>query len=78
MPLAVYSMIRGAAAIALSSWVGSYIDRNDRLKTVRLSIGKAIHAIRDITVNIGSISKTGRYSLMCDLSCSHQSSNYAS
>ncbi|KAM0297818.1 hypothetical protein ACHAPM_009099 [Fusarium culmorum] len=38
MPLAVYSMIRGAAAIALSSWVGSYIDRNDRLKTVRLSI----------------------------------------
>ncbi|ESU11014.1 hypothetical protein FGSG_05096 [Fusarium graminearum PH-1] len=34
MPLAVYSMIRGAAAIALSSWVGSYIDRNDRLKTV--------------------------------------------
>ncbi|RGP73491.1 hypothetical protein FSPOR_2073 [Fusarium sporotrichioides] len=38
MPLAVYSIIRGAAAIALSSWVGHYIDRNDRLKTVRLSI----------------------------------------
>ncbi|CAJ0549605.1 Ff.00g032180.m01.CDS01 [Fusarium sp. VM40] len=38
MPLAVYSMVRGAAAIMLSSWVGHYIDRNDRLKTVRLSI----------------------------------------
>ncbi|KAJ4269996.1 hypothetical protein NW762_001669 [Fusarium torreyae] len=38
MPLAVYSIVRGAAAIALSSWVGNYIDRKDRLKTVRLSI----------------------------------------
>jgi iron-regulated transporter 1 len=47
MPLAVYSMIRGAAAIALSSWVGHYIDRNDRLKTVRLSIGKPLHALCD-------------------------------
>lgn len=39
MPLSVYAMARGAAAIALSSWVGQYIDREDRLKTVRLSIG---------------------------------------
>ncbi|KAF5666201.1 ferroportin [Fusarium heterosporum] len=38
MPLAVYSLIRGASAIALSSWVGHCIDRMDRLKTVRLSI----------------------------------------
>jgi iron-regulated transporter 1 len=52
MPLAVYSMIRGAAAIALSSWVGHYIDRNDRLKTVRLSIGKVIHVPCDKVVNI--------------------------
>ena len=39
MPLAIYSMLRAAAAITLSSWVGNYIDRNDRLKTVRFSIG---------------------------------------
>lgn len=39
MPLAIYSMVRAAAAITLSSWVGNYIDRNDRLKTVRFSIG---------------------------------------
>lgn len=39
MPLSVYALARGAAAIALSSWVGQYIDREDRLKTVRLSIG---------------------------------------
>ncbi|KAJ4309565.1 hypothetical protein N0V84_011439 [Fusarium piperis] len=38
MPLSVYAMARGAAAIVLSSWVGQYIDREDRLKTVRLSI----------------------------------------
>ncbi|CCT63816.1 related to ferroportin 1 [Fusarium fujikuroi] len=38
MPLAIYSIVRGASAITLSSWVGSYIDREDRLKTVRLSI----------------------------------------
>ncbi|KAI1011286.1 hypothetical protein LB504_002329 [Fusarium proliferatum] len=38
MPLAIYSIVRGASAITLSSWVGSYIDRKDRLKTVRLSI----------------------------------------
>ncbi|KAF4975832.1 hypothetical protein FZEAL_7451 [Fusarium zealandicum] len=38
LPLSVYAMARGAAAIALSSWVGQYIDREDRLKAVRLSI----------------------------------------
>ncbi|KAH7222192.1 hypothetical protein BKA60DRAFT_539275 [Fusarium oxysporum] len=38
MPLAIYSVVRGASAITLSSWVGSYIDRKDRLNTVRLSI----------------------------------------
>lgn len=42
LPLAVYSMVRGAAAITLSSWVGHYIDRNDRLKTVRLSISRKL------------------------------------
>ncbi|KAF5007251.1 hypothetical protein FDECE_6404 [Fusarium decemcellulare] len=39
LPLSVYAMARGIAAIALTSWVGQYIDREDRLKTVRLSIG---------------------------------------
>ncbi|RBR08497.1 hypothetical protein FVER53590_06082 [Fusarium verticillioides] len=33
MPLAIYSIVRGASAITLSSWVGSYIDRKDRLNT---------------------------------------------
>jgi iron-regulated transporter 1 len=39
LPMSVYAMVRGAAAILLSSLVGQYIDREDRLKVVRLSIG---------------------------------------
>ncbi|KPM38881.1 hypothetical protein AK830_g7672 [Neonectria ditissima] len=38
LPMSVYAMVRGAAAIVLSSLVGQYIDREDRLKVVRLSI----------------------------------------
>src|SRR6478735_7371357 len=45
MPLAIYSIVRGASAITLSSWVGSYIDRKDRLNTVRLSIGRSLEAL---------------------------------
>ncbi|KAF7546509.1 hypothetical protein G7Z17_g8390 [Cylindrodendrum hubeiense] len=38
LPMSVYAMVRGASAIVLSSLVGQYIDREDRLKVVRLSI----------------------------------------
>ena len=40
LPMSVYAMARGAAAILLSSLVGQYIDRVDRLKVIRTSIGK--------------------------------------
>lgn len=39
LPMSVYAMARGASAILLSSLVGQYIDRGNRLKVVRLSIG---------------------------------------
>ncbi|CAM1511449.1 Fc.00g089620.m01.CDS01 [Cosmosporella sp. VM-42] len=38
LPMSVYALGRGAAAILLSSLVGQYIDRGNRLKVVRLSI----------------------------------------
>lgn len=38
LPMSVYAMVRGASAIVLSSLVGQYIDREDRLKVVRRSI----------------------------------------
>lgn len=38
MPMSVYAVARAASAIILSPAVGNYIDRNDRLKVVRLSI----------------------------------------
>lgn len=41
LPMSVYAMVRGASAIVLSSLVGQYIDREDRLKVVRRSIGEA-------------------------------------
>lgn len=40
LPMSVYAMARGASAILLSSLVGKYIDREDRLKVVRLSISE--------------------------------------
>lgn len=41
LPLSVYAIARLVAAITLSSLVGQYIDCQDRLKVVRLSIGKS-------------------------------------
>lgn len=38
LPMSVYAMVRGVSAIMLSSLLGQYIDREDRLKVVRLSI----------------------------------------
>lgn len=39
LPISIYALTRAAAAVGLSSLVGQYIDENDRLKVVRLSIG---------------------------------------
>ena len=58
MPLAIYSIVRGASAITLSSWVGSYIDRKDRLKTVRLSIGRSLEAVMTDDPNPSSLTAT--------------------
>lgn len=40
LPVSIYAVIRAASAIVLSPAVGKYIDTKDRLKVVRLSIGK--------------------------------------
>lgn len=39
LPMSVYALTRGAAAIALSPAVGHYIDTGNRLRVVRFSIG---------------------------------------
>ena len=41
LPVSTYAVLRAASAIVLSPTVGSYIDVNDRLKVVRISIGKS-------------------------------------
>ena len=42
LPISTYALARAAAAVGLSSTVGHYIDHNDRLKVVRMSIGMNI------------------------------------
>lgn len=39
LPVSVHALVRSASAICLAPMVGRYVDRGDRLKTVRLSIG---------------------------------------
>jgi iron-regulated transporter 1 len=39
LPASVYALSRAASAALFSPWLGSLIDRADRLKVVRLSIG---------------------------------------
>jgi iron-regulated transporter 1 len=41
LPLSVYALARGASAIVFSPAVGRYIDTANRLRVVRLSIGKS-------------------------------------
>jgi hypothetical protein len=43
LPLSVYAVARGLAAILLSPALGHYIDTADRLRVVRLSIGNKEH-----------------------------------
>lgn len=40
LPMSVYALTRGLSAVFLSSVVGQYIDRGNRLRVVRISIGK--------------------------------------
>lgn len=40
LPMSVYALSRGLAAIILASAVGHYVDVTNRLKVVRLSIGE--------------------------------------
>jgi iron-regulated transporter 1 len=39
LPMSVYALARGAAAILFSPAIGQYIDTGNRLQVVRLSIG---------------------------------------
>jgi hypothetical protein len=39
LPMSVYALARGAAAILFSPAIGQYIDKGNRLQVVRLSIG---------------------------------------
>lgn len=38
LPASVYALARAASAALFSPWLGSYIDRTDRLKAVKISI----------------------------------------
>jgi len=40
LPASIYALARSASAAALSPFLGSYIDHVDRLRVVRVSIGK--------------------------------------
>lgn len=42
LPLSTYALVRGISAILLSPAVGQYIDTSDRLKVVKISIGKCL------------------------------------
>lgn len=38
----IYALVRSLAAIVLSSWLGSWIDKSNRLVVLRQSIGKEL------------------------------------
>jgi Ferroportin1 (FPN1) len=45
LPVSIYAVVRSASAIVLSPKVGNYIDLSDRLKVVRISIGKSTQEV---------------------------------
>ena len=45
LPMSVYALIRATAAILLSPLVGWLIDNGERLKIIRISIGKSSNAL---------------------------------
>jgi iron-regulated transporter 1 len=38
----VYALVRSASAVVLSSWLGSKMDRSNRLVAIRHSIGRSL------------------------------------
>jgi len=40
LPASVYALVRAGSAALFSPWLGPYVDTAERLKVVRLSIGK--------------------------------------
>lgn len=44
LPMSVYALVRAASAVFLSPMVGRYIDNEDRLQVVRVSIGKSFRS----------------------------------
>lgn len=73
LPMSVYAMARGASAILLSSLVGQYIDRGNRLKVVRLSIGMYLDMKRpSFSSNMNSVPASCGRTLMRHLLSSHQ------
>ena len=45
LPMSVYALLRATAAMLLSPLVGRLIDSGERLKVIRLSIGKSSNAL---------------------------------
>lgn len=45
LPASIYALSRAGAAALLSPWLGKYVDSGERLKVVRLSIGKQTRKI---------------------------------
>lgn len=50
LPLSVYALARGIAAVIFSPVVGRYIDVGERLQVVRLSIGKRRYGFKEDSV----------------------------
>lgn len=46
LAMSVYAFVRGLSAILFASAIGAYIDRQDRLKVVRTSIGELTRRTR--------------------------------
>jgi iron-regulated transporter 1 len=46
LPMSVYALVRGISAIVFAPSVGKYIDSENRLKVVRVSIGELLSSNR--------------------------------
>ena len=69
MPMSVYAVSRGLAAVFLFPLLGKYIDDGNRLQVVRLSIGKSR---LDLFARFSLIFRDSPPTVRCcDLMCSH-------
>ncbi|KAK8014145.1 Ferroporti-1 [Apiospora arundinis] len=78
LPMSVYAVARGLAAIVFAPGVGSYIDRGDRLQVVRVSIvgqrfavalSCVIFSLLTIRGSLYSQAKAGLLALLAFLAC---------